>query len=87
LALLNILKGRGEAVPAVLRQELCTLQADLGAEGPVSAHLILHRIIEQFGLERPSKFISFQPPCHGQRHLSLDQVAQSPVQPGLEHLQ
>jgi len=26
-------------------------------------------------------------PCHEQGHLSLDQVAQSPVQPGLEHFQ
>jgi len=28
-----------------------------------------------------------QPPCHGQGHLPLDQVAQSPIQPGLEHCQ
>ena len=28
-----------------------------------------------------------QPPCHGQRHLSLDQGAQSPVQADLEHCQ
>ncbi|EOA97032.1 hypothetical protein Anapl_17450, partial [Anas platyrhynchos] len=27
------------------------------------------------------------PPCHGLGHLPLDQVAQSPIQPGLEHLQ
>jgi len=26
-------------------------------------------------------------PCHGQGHLPLDQVAQSPIQPGLELLQ
>ena len=26
-------------------------------------------------------------PCHGQGHLPPDQVAQSPVQPGLEHFQ
>ena len=26
-------------------------------------------------------------PCHGQRHLPLDQGAQSPIQPGLEHCQ
>jgi len=25
--------------------------------------------------------------CYGQGHLPLDQVAQSPIQPGLEHLQ
>ncbi|EOB08416.1 hypothetical protein Anapl_06434, partial [Anas platyrhynchos] len=29
----------------------------------------------------------FPPPCHGQEHLPPDQVAQSPIQPGLEHLQ
>ena len=28
-----------------------------------------------------------QPPCHGQGHLPLDQVAQSPIQPGLGHCQ
>jgi len=28
-----------------------------------------------------------QGPCHGQGHLPLDQVAQSPIQPGLEHSQ
>jgi len=28
--------------------------------------------------------ITFHPPCHGQGHLPLDQVAQSPVQPDLE---
>ena len=26
-------------------------------------------------------------PCHGQGHLPLDQVVQSPIQPGLEHCQ
>jgi len=26
-------------------------------------------------------------PCHGQGHLPLDQVAQSPIQPGLDHCQ
>jgi len=31
--------------------------------------------------------MSFQLPCHGQGHLPLDQVAQSPVQPGLEPCQ
>jgi len=44
-------------------------------------------IIEWFGLEGTLKIISFQPPCHGQGHLPVDQVAQSPVQPGLEHCQ
>ena len=36
---------------------------------------------------RDLKIISLQPPCHGQGHLSPDLVAQSPIQPGLEHCQ
>jgi len=28
-----------------------------------------------------------KPPCHGQGHLPLDQVAHSPILPGLEHCQ
>jgi len=46
-----------------------------------------HRIIEWFGLEGTLKIIWFQPPCHKQGHLPLDQVAQSSIQPGLEHFQ
>jgi len=45
------------------------------------------RIIEWFGLEGNLKITQFQPPCHGQGQLPLAQVAQSPVQPGLEHFQ
>lgn len=44
--------------------------------------LFSHRIIWCLGLEGTLK-ISFQPPCCGQRHLLLDQGAQSPVQPCL----
>ena len=44
-----------------------------------------HRIVEWFGLGGTLKIIQFQTPCHGQGHLPLDQVAQSPVQPGLGH--
>lgn len=36
---------------------------------------IIHRIIEQLGLEWP---ISFQHCCHGQEHPPLDKDAQSP---------
>ena len=50
-------------------------------------YTLLHRIIEWFGLEGTLKITYFQPLCHGQGHLPLDQVAQSPVQPGLEHFQ
>ena len=38
-----------------------------------------HRIIEG-----KFKGLLVQAPCHQQGHLQLDQVAQSPVQPGLE---
>ena len=48
-----------------------------------------HRIVQCFGLEG-TPGIKFQPPCHRQGHhppgLVLDQVAQGPIQPGLEHL-
>ena len=46
-----------------------------------------HRIIEWFGLEGTLKLMWFQPPCHEQGHLPPAQVAQSSVQPGLEHCQ
>jgi len=46
-----------------------------------------HRIVEWFGLEGTLEIIYFQPPGHGQGHLPPDQVAQSPIQPGLEHFQ
>ena len=49
--------------------------------------LALDRPTEGFGLEGTFKGHLVQPPCHGQGHLALDQVAQSPVQPGLEHFQ
>jgi len=38
-------------------------------------------------LEGTLKIIWFQPPCHEQGRLPLDQVAQSSIQPGLEHCQ
>jgi len=38
-------------------------------------------------LEGTQKIISFQYPCHGQGHLPLDQVGQSPIQPGLKQFQ
>jgi len=45
------------------------------------------KIKEWFGLERTFKTILFQTPCFTQGHLFLDQVAQSPIQLGLECLQ
>jgi len=38
-------------------------------------------------LEGILKIIWFQPPCHEQGRLPLDQVAQSSILPGLEHFQ
>ena len=46
-----------------------------------------HRIIEWFGFEGTLQIIWFQPPCHGQGHLPLDHIAQSPIQSVLEHFQ
>jgi len=46
-----------------------------------------HRIIECFGLEGTFRGHLAQPTCSEQGHLQLDQVAQSPVQPGLECFQ
>ena len=43
-----------------------------------------HRIIEQFRLESACKGHLVQPPCSEQGPLQLNQVALSPVQPGLE---
>ncbi|CAN0052273.1 unnamed protein product [Bubo scandiacus] len=37
-------------------------------------HLIRFRMVKWFGLEETLKIIWFQPPCHGQGHLPLDQV-------------
>ena len=45
-----------------------------------------NRIIEWFGLERTFRGHLAQPPCHGQGYLPLDQVAQRPIQAGLEQL-
>ena len=51
----------------------------------------IHTIIEWLGLEWTPKIIMFQPSCQRQGHqppdLVLDQVAQGPIQTGLEHLQ
>jgi len=51
----------------------------------------LKEIIEWLGLEGTSRIMKLQPPCHRHGHqpphLILHQAAQSPIQPGLEHLQ
>jgi len=38
------------------------------------------------GVKRKLKHHLVPSPCHGQGHLPPDQVAQSPLQPGLDHL-
>lgn len=56
-----------------------------GVLKPFSPHY--HRIMEWFGVEGTLKSSSSSPSAVGQVAKSLDQVAQSPVQPGLEHFQ
>ena len=46
-----------------------------------------YSIIEQFVLVGTFKIIQSQPPRYMQGHLPLDQVAHSPIQPGLECFQ
>jgi len=50
-----------------------------------------YRIIECLGLKGTSRITSFPPPCHRQGcqllDEELDQIAQNPIHPGLEHLQ
>ena len=46
-----------------------------------------HRTTEWFGLEGMFEDHLVQHHCHGQGHLSLDQVAQSPVKPDRDHFQ
>jgi len=43
--------------------------------------------MEWFGLERTVRDHVVQRPCNEQGHLQPDQVAQSPIQPGLECFQ
>ena len=50
----------------------------------IAKHRTNHTIIECFGLEGTFRGHLVQP-CSEQGHLQLAQVAQSPVQPGLEH--
>ena len=45
---------------------------------------MVQAFIEWFELEGTFKIIQFQPPCYRQGHLLLDQVAHSPILPGLE---
>ena len=52
---------------------------------------LFHRITEWLGLEGTSRIINLLSLCcsqgHQPSHLILDQAAQGPIQPGLEHLQ
>jgi len=53
--------------------------------------IIQHKSTEKLGLEGTSGIIKLQPPCHRQGHqppcVILDQAAQGPIQPSLEHPQ
>lgn len=69
-------------------------QDDVAPEGRVAAPAGLARavieswycrIIDSFGLKGTLKGHLVKLPCHGQGHLSLDQVSQSSIQPFLEH--
>ena len=61
---------------------------DLGEKRmEINKELQNYRIMEWFGSEGTFKIIQFQSPCYRQGHFSLDQVAQSPIQPGLECFQ
>ena len=57
--------------------------SSIGDAGDSCLHSL--RITERFRLEGTFKDNLVQPPCHRQEHLSLDQVAQNPAQPDLEH--
>jgi len=63
---------------------------EISTLGPRTVQLS-HKITERPGLEGTSRIMDLQPPCHRQGHqpphLTLDQAAQGPIQPGLEHLQ
>lgn len=47
--------------------------------------IFYNRHMEWFGLEDTLRFTCSSPPCPGQGWHPLDQVTQSPFQPGLEH--
>jgi len=51
------------------------------------ALILLGRITKCFGLEGTFRSHLAQPSCSEQGHLQLDQVTQSPIQPGLESFQ
>jgi len=63
------------------RRSWCLSAASLQLPG------FAHRITEWFGLEGTLRGHPAQPPCREQGYLQLDQVAQSPIQPGLECFQ
>ena len=69
----------------------CCCCATDGSRGAVWIIPHSHRIIEWLGVEGTSRIIKFQLPCHRQGwkplDQELDQVAQSPIQPGIKHWQ
>jgi len=75
----HFLEKHQEDVPRLIRRVRLNHFHKVGR-----THFLNRRIIEWFGLEATLKIIWFQTPCHEQGHLLLHQVAQSPIQPGLE---
>ena len=77
--------GRGHTPPC-----FPGVQCWVGVTESVDLHFCLpsRRIVEWLALEGISGIIKLQPPCGCQPpHLILDQDAQGPIQPVLEHLQ
>lgn len=64
------------------------IEAQLGCSGNfILRASFQQRTTKSFGLEMTLKIIYFHPPCHEQGCHTQEQVAQSPIPSGLEHLQ
>jgi len=70
--------------PSRIADGLC---AHLGSSHDVHMMSLVssHRIIEQFGLEGTLEDHIVLFPCNGKRHLLLDQIAESLLQPDFQH--
>lgn len=80
----------GRCVPGRMRHAEETIQSERKGTAEIFWTLTAlqnYRTEELFGLERAFKYQRIQPPCHRLGCLSLAHVAQSPIQPDLEHLQ
>ena len=96
-----LLRKSGEAVAQAVQGGCrCPIPGGIQGQvgwGPVQPDLVsdslayvVPHIIEWLGLEGTSRIIKLQPPCHRQGHqhlyVILDQAAQCPIQPGVEHV-